>query len=366
MKLSPKIFPYTLGTLLLALSFYFFGDIWIYIILSAVISLIVRPFTKFSSKIKIGKFSLSSGLLAGISLFLFWSFLFLFLKIFLPLIVNEANELSKINIVALEERFQEPIHKIQQLSKQYFIDNNDFNLKEYAKERLSDILSLSQVKEAFSNTIGTIGNIFIAIFAISFISFFLIKDNELLMRGILSIAPVDREQQVKLVVKKIVKLLSRYFTGLIIEVSAIILLVTIGLWAIGIAFSHAIVIGFVAGFLNVIPYVGPLIGMAFGSIIAIATELTDEIPDNLLLLFLGIIAVFLIIQLIDNFVLQPLIYSNSVNASPLEIFIVILMAGTIGGISGMILAIPIYTIIRVIAKETLSQIKVVEKLTKDI
>ena len=365
MKWSPKIFSLIVGTLLIGLSFYYFGSIWLYIILSAIISLIARPFTKLLSKVKINKWELPSGLMAGISLLLFWSLLFIFLKTFIPLILQEANVLSNINIDALEEQFQEPLNKIQDLSQKYIIQN-DINVREILQSKVRSILSLEQVKSLFSSTIGTIGNIFIAIFAISFISFFFIKDNKLIMRGILSISPIEKEQQVKLIVKKIVKLLSRYFTGLIIEVSAIIFLVTIGLWIVGIGFSHAIVIGLIAGFLNVIPYVGPLIGMAFGSVIAIATELTDEIPDNLLFLFIGIIAVFLIAQLIDNFVLQPLIYSNSVNATPLEIFLVILMAGTIGGISGMILAIPIYTIIRVVAKETLSQIKFVDKLTKDI
>ncbi len=366
MNLSTKILPLAIGSILLILSFYFFSSIWLYIILSAIISLIVRPFTKILSKIKIGKYTLPSGLRAGLGLFLFWSFLFIFLKIFIPLIAQEATELSNINIKALEEQFHEPINKFQDFSKQFLIQSKNINLKEIIQERIKSVLSLKDIRTLFGNTVGAIGNIFIAIFAISFISFFLIKDNELLMNGILSFTPVGKEQKVKHIVQKIVKLLSRYFSGLIIEVLAIIFLVTVGLWIVGIGFSHAIIIGLVAGLLNVIPYVGPLIGMAFGSIIAISTELTNQIPDNLLFLFIGIIAVFFIAQLIDNFILQPLIYSNSVNASPLEIFLVILMAGTLGGISGMILAIPIYTIIRVIAKETLSQFKIVDSLTKDL
>ncbi len=366
MKWNSQILPFTIGSILILLSFYFFSSIWLYIILSAIISLIARPFTKILSKIKIGKFSLPNGIRSGLSLFLFWALFFIFLKTFIPLIAQEATELSNINVTAIEEQFHDPISKVQNLSKEFLLQNKDFNIQDFIQERIQSVLSLKDIKNLFGNTVGAIGNIFIAIFAISFISFFLIKDNKLLMKGILSFAPVGKEQKVEFVVHKIVKLLSRYFSGLIIEVLAIIFLVTIGLWIVGIGFSHAIVIGLVAGFLNVIPYVGPLIGMAFGSIIAISTELTNQIPDNLLFLFIGIIAVFLIAQLIDNFILQPLIYSNSVNASPLEIFLVILMAGTLGGISGMILAIPIYTIIRVIAKETLSQFKIVDSLTKNL
>ena len=71
-------------------------------------------------------------------------------------------------------------------------------------------------------------------------------------------------------------------------------------------------------------------------------------------------------QMLDNFLLQPIIFSNSVNAHPLEIFLVILIAGTVAGISGMIFAIPFYTFIRIIAKEFLSQFEIVKSLTKNI
>lgn len=366
MKWSPKIISTIIGIILLAISFYFFSSIWMYILFAAIISLIGKRISKRLNKIHIGKFKMPNGLSAGLSLLLIWMLFYLFLRIFVPLIVNEANTLSQINTEAIGHYLQEPIETVQGFYEKLIIEKQDFDFKAYAQDKVSTILNLQQLKDLFSNLIGTIGNIFIAIFAISFISFFFIKDDQLLMQGVLSIVPNERETQIEMLISKIVKLLGRYFTGLILEVTAIIFLVTMGLWIVGIGFSHAIVIGLVAGFLNVIPYVGPLIGMAFGSVIAIATELTNEIPDNLLLLFSGVVAVFLIAQLIDNFVLQPLIYSNSVNASPLEIFLVILMAGSIGGIGGMILAIPIYTILRVIAKETLSQFKVIKKLTKNI
>ncbi len=366
MSWTSRILPLSIGFLFLALSYYFFSSILLYIILAAIISLIGRPLMSLLAKVKIRKLRINKGLSAGISLLVFWSLLFLFFRIFIPLIVNEANELSRINVTALEEHFHDNISQVQHLSEKLIIEKEDFNFKDYFSEKLSSVLNLQHIKSIFSNLIGTIGDIFIAIFAISFIAFFFLKDDKLLMNGLLMLVSSSREAQVEAMTLKIVQLLSRYFTGLIIEVSAIIFIVTIGLWIVGIGFSHAIVIGLVAGFLNVIPYVGPLIGMAFGSVVAIATELTEQIPDNLYPLFMGIIAVFLTAQLIDNFILQPLIYSNSVNATPLEIFLVILMAGTLGGIGGMILAIPIYTILRVIAKETLSQFKVVKKLTEDI
>jgi len=79
---------------------------------------------------------------------------------------------------------------------------------------------------------------------------------------------------------------------------------------------------------------------------------------------LKVASVFLIIQLLDNILFQPIIFSNSVNAHPLEIFLVISIGGTLGGIPFMILAIPGYTVLRIVAKEFLSEFKIVQDLTK--
>ena len=130
--------------------------------------------------------------------------------------------------------------------------------------------------------------------------------------------------------------------------------------------QHVILIGFLAGVINVIPYVGPVIGGLIGVLIGISTNLQLEFYTELLPLSGKIFLVFATMQLIDNFIFQPLIFSNSVKAHPLEIFIVVLSSGTIWGITGMIVAIPFYTLFRVVAKEFLSEFKVIEQLTKNL
>jgi predicted PurR-regulated permease PerM len=127
-----------------------------------------------------------------------------------------------------------------------------------------------------------------------------------------------------------------------------------------------LLIGLIAALFNVIPYLGPIIGGTIGVALGIATHLDLEFYSQLLPLIFKMTGVFVTVQLIDNFVFQPLIFSNSVNAHPLEIFIVLLMAGSLAGIAGMILAIPMYTVIRVFAKEFFNKFKVVKKLTKNI
>jgi len=158
----------------------------------------------------------------------------------------------------------------------------------------------------------------------------------------------------------------RYFVGLFCEVILVGILVTIGLSIVGLPFSTAVVIGLFAGLMNVIPYIGPMIGASFGLIIGIATNLHVDFYTQMLPLLGYMAIVFALVQVIDNVLFQPLIYSNSVNAHPLEIFLVIIMAGSLAGIMGMMLAIPFYTILRVIAKEFFNQYRIVKKLTEGI
>ena len=105
---------------------------------------------------------------------------------------------------------------------------------------------------------------------------------------------------------------------------------------------------------------------AFGVTIGITSNLELEFYTQLLPLVYKIALVFLIVQLIDSLIFQPLVISNIVKAHPLEIFLVILIAGTLAGIGGMIIAVPIYTILRIIAKEFLNNFKIVQQLTSEL
>ena len=163
-------------------------------------------------------------------------------------------------------------------------------------------------------------------------------------------------------------LLSRYFVGLLIEMTGVALLDFLGLWIIArLGFSNALGIAFIAGILNVIPYVGPLVGEVVGVVLAVILKYGTGVGlgVNIWVFALIVLAIMLTTQLVDNFVYQPLIYSTSIKASPLEIFIVILLAGHIGGVVGMLVAIPAYTVVRVIASRFFPDLKLVKRLIPD-
>jgi len=158
----------------------------------------------------------------------------------------------------------------------------------------------------------------------------------------------------------------RYFIGIGGQITSIMILITIGMSIVGIDFRLAMTIALIIGLLNVIPYLGPFLGGSIGILLGIANNLHLDFGSELLPLIGYMFLVVLIVQIMDNVLFQPFIFSSSVKSHPLEIFLVIMVAGTTAGIPGMILGIPSYVVIRVFAKEFFSQFRVVKKLTRNI
>jgi predicted PurR-regulated permease PerM len=364
MKEIGKYFLIILGLAFLVFILWFLKSIVAYILISAVISLIGNPLVNVLGKIRFRNFIIPRALRAAITLVVIWILMFAFFSFFIPLIANQANEFSQIDVEAVIENLHEPIQKLENLAGNFIAHDDNFSLQEYVQEKIISVLDVSQLSMLFGSVAGLFGDIFIAIFSISFISFFFLKDEKLFFNSIILLAPEKREKNVRHALISINKLLSRYFVGIVIEVSLIIILVTIGLSIVGLKLNHVLLIALFVGLMNVIPYVGPMIGALFGIIIGTATHLDYDFYTQLLPLLGFMSIVFISVQIIDNVLFQPLIYSSSVNAHPLEIFLVIMIAGSLVGISGMVLAIPTYTILRVIAKEFFNKFRVVKKLTE--
>lgn len=345
---------------------WYFISIIVYIIIAAVFSFLGRPLFNLLDKIQIKKIKIPKAISSFISLFVIWFAFFLFFRIITPLITSEIHELSNININSVLATLDEPIKTIEVLV-QKINNSQDFNLTQFLTTKLTTIAKGIQINNIFQTIAGTIGDIFIAIFAISFISFFFIKDSTLFQKMILFALPTKYEDVMKKTLESIQKLLVRYFFGILIEVLIIMILNTVGhSLLIGLDLSVAILIGLIAGLLNIIPYVGPIIGTVVGLLIGLLTNLDLKFYDELLPMLGYMSLIFISIQIIDNVILQPIIYGNSVHAHPLEIFLVIMIAGSIAGILGMVLAIPAYTVLRVVAKAFFNKYPLIEKITKGL
>ncbi|MDE5611926.1 MAG: AI-2E family transporter [Odoribacter sp.] len=360
---------YLLGFVALAVAVFFswyFFTIIVYVLVAAVISFIGRPIVDLLSRIKIREYQLSDSLKATLAVIFLWCLFILVFSTIIPLAVREFESLENVSVSRIVDRLESPVEETRHFLEYYGLVDSEVDLDNWLSDELSGILNIARLKNWFGAVAGTMSSIFVALFSITFISFFFLKDSRLFSDMVMAIVPSRYEEQARNALESIQKLLVRYFVGLLLEVFGVMLLNTLGLAIVGLNFNHALVIGLVAGILNVIPYIGPLIGICFGLAVGVVLNLDMEFYHQLFPLLICMTLVMVLTQLVDNVVFQPLIYGNSVHAHPLEIFLVILMAGSLAGIPGMILAIPAYTVLRVILKEFFNKYKLVKRLTRSL
>ena len=232
------------------------------------------------------------------------------------------------------------------------------------KKNLYSFLDPSRIPKLFTSVVGTLGNFIIGLFSVAFIAFFFLKEQGLFNNMLASIIPDKYESQTVQAINETSRLLIRYFTGVLGQMTVITIFVSVVLSVLGV--KNALLIGFFAALMNVIPYIGPIIGAGFALIITISSNLDVSFYDEMVPLISKVVITFVIMQVLDNFILQPNIFSKSVKAHPLEIFLVVLIGAQLGGVGGMVLAIPVYTVLRVIGKVFLSEFKVVQSITKGL
>jgi predicted PurR-regulated permease PerM len=355
------------GILIAAIAIYLvwrFSSIVIYVFISAILSLIGRPLVRRFNTLRIGKVRIPKSISALFALLTILLVIMGFFGIFVPLIAKQAAVISNIDFNLLGQSIQGPIEHLEAFLKSYNVLGKHETIKQLVTVQVESLLDFA----SFSNTVGSIvgltGSIFIATFSILFLTYFFIKDSFLLDELVENLTPTRYQNEIHNILSTSKHLLRRYFIGLLIELSSMITLLSIGLTIFDV--KNALLIGFFGGIMNVIPYLGPVIGAIVGVLLAVTTSISyAEYSQTVPLIFI-VMGVFASANLIDNIVLQPLIYSNSVKAHPVEIFLIILIAGSMAGIPGMILAIPTYTVLRIIAKEFLSQFRVIQRLTKNI
>jgi predicted PurR-regulated permease PerM len=363
--------PHTLlviaGIVVLGLMVWRFSSIGVYIIVASVLSLIARPMVHLLGRIRIGRWQIPVSLRALLTLFTIWIVIFTFFRLFIPLIASEAQQMSELDTTRFVNEFEAPIERLEAwLNKLNLSGEEPFTLEHELQKRMAGLISGNVITNLLATMAAILGNVAWAIFAISFITFFLLREERLISNYIVTLFPKEKEEAFLHALESIKHLLRRYFIGILLQMTGILTLVTVGMTIVGVGFRHGLVIGLLAAVLNIIPYIGPWVGAALGIILGVATHLDLEFTTQLVPLIGYMSLVFIITQLTDNIVFQPIIFGTSVYAHPIEIFIVLMMAGSLAGIVGMIVAIPTYTVIRVFAKEFFNNFRVVQKLTEKI
>lgn len=333
----------------------------VYFVISSVLALIGRPLMNLLEKVRIKDFHLPTWARALVVLSTFILFIVGLFSLLTPLIAQGVEIISNIEIKKVWEGLEPLRNDIVAFLQRFNLEASLLNDRSALEGPLAELLQVTDISSFMGGIIGTFGGVVVALFSISFITFFLLKDEYILTQIVFSLTPEKHMEPMKRVLTNSQRLLSRYFIGLLIQISVITLLLTIGLSIFGV--KYALTIAFFAGIFNLIPYIGPIIGGTFALLMSLLLNVELGFAESSGLLAIQVMGTFVVVQLFDNIISQPVIFSNSVMAHPLEIFLVISVAGTIGGVVGMIVAIPLYTLIRIVAKEFLTGFKVVQNLT---
>ena len=328
----------------------------LYIGLALVLSLVGRPLVLFLRR----RLRLGNTFASVITLLLIIGTFSLLLSIFVPIIIEQGKHISQIDFLQVKRDLNE-----LNIQASDYLGVDHFQLVEAIK-RTSYVQNMDiEIIPSFIDIFfGNIGVTIIGIFSVLFISFFLLKDEYLIARSVLAFAKTGDEEKFKRILIKIKELLSRYFIGLLLQISILSLFYSVLLLYLDV--RDAVAVAIICAFLNIVPYLGPIIGWGLMLLVVISNNLGADFSSGLLPLLLIVSGGYGIAQVFDNFISQPVIFGHSVRSHPLEIFIIILIGGFVFGIPGMILAIPTYTALKVIAQEFLSEYKIVKRLTRNL
>ena len=324
-----------------------------YLLIAAVVSLIGRPIVQLLKRIKFGN-TLSSVTTIAILMTTFFGIVYLLL----PVIFEQAKNLSLLNVNAFEATATKLINELSIYLREYGID-----LQSWVDRSLAEV-DYSFLPDAINTVLNGLSGFTIGVFSVIFISFFFLRDSGLLERMVMVFVAEKNVKRLEKSILSIKNLLSRYFIGLLVQITVLFVIYTLVLLIFGI--PNAVTIALVCALLNIIPFLGPIIGTVLIVFLTMTSNLDASFASVTLPKTVYVLIGFTIGQLIDNFLTQPYVFSSSVKSHPLEIFIVILVGGLLFGPLGMIIAVPSYTALKVIFKEFYAHNKIVKALTKNI
>lgn len=347
---------------------WYFRNVIIYMLIAVVVSLISKPIMKLLQKITVKGRRLPDWILAAFTLLTVLVLLMTMVSMIIPIVSGILKGISISSIESAAGQISAPLSNFNEFLRTTFPTlGHNFKIETALMAELQKLFDVSKVSSLIGTATSFISSFGVGLFSVAFIGFFFIKDDDLFTNIVTAMVPDKHEKNAAAAISDIGHLLSRYFIGVLLEVTGVALINFLGLWLIArLGVNAALGIAIMTGILNIIPYVGPLMGGALGTTLGLILKYSSAVPIGLDVNFwvftVILIAIFCFTQLIDNILYQPVIYSTSIKAKPLEIFIVLLIVGHIGGPMSMIVAIPCYTVVRVIAFRFFRHIKAIQRL----
>ncbi|MBP3191150.1 AI-2E family transporter [Natronogracilivirga saccharolytica] len=322
------------AVLLFLLILYRFFTLVLYALIALVITYILDPFVNRMQAVGMNRTLAISIVISSLILLLVW-----FSSTILPAIANQLIILSQqLNIdavIAVTAQIEEQIlEHLPFLQEGILIDN--------VPNAVDALFQTEDFAATLNNILGIFADIFWAFLVVPFATFFILKDGARLRRNILQLVPNKYFETVLTGIEKIEKRLVTYFKSVGLQSIIIATTATITLSFVGL--NNALSVGIAAGVANIIPYFGPIIGYVLSIIVSIL-----ETGDFSLVIF--VIIAIAITQVIDNIIVQPLLFSRSANLHPLVVLFVVMTGAELAGIFGMLIAVPLTAVIVITAKQ---------------
>ncbi|MXO33644.1 AI-2E family transporter [Apibacter sp. B3889] len=329
-----------------------------YIFVAFAFSLMGRPLMNFLSE----KVRISNTISACITLLIMVGTLLTFLSFVIPLAIEQAGNLSLLDTDKLQNSITEQVKLIDEALRSKHIYLFEDNYAQLFTSKFNFKIHMDTLQSGFS----LLAELGISIFSVTFITFFFLREKDLFNRMIIGAAPTNDIKKVIQVLSNIKDLLTRYFLGLCLQICSMFLLYLAILGGFNI--KDMVIIAMFCAFCNLIPYLGPLLGFFIINLLSMSSmfSLGMDFNTQIIPTIFWISILYLIAQLIDNAIFQPLIYAKSVKSHPLEIFLVMLIFGILFGAIGVTFAIPGYTVLRVVMKSFFNRFKIVQAITKNL
>ena len=319
------------------------------LVVSLFLYYMLNPVVKLLTKFKIGKFRLPRGIA---SLLVVLLLILLVVGAFMALIPSLVNELTQL-IKWLPTATKDTQAWIVQLSHHPMLERVD--LKGLYNQYSSQVAKYAQallasLSSSAGTLIGAVTKAVVIAVTVPVMLFYMLKDGNRLVPSVQRLFSQRHGEEVANLLHQMNATLSAYISGQAIECLFVALATSIGYFIIGQPL--AIVLGLISGITNMIPYIGPYIGIAPALLVALTVA-----PEKII----WVIVVVIVVQQIDGNIIYPNIIGKTLNIHPLTIIILLLAAGNIAGITGMILCVPFYAVVKTIVNYIWTILKLEQK-----
>lgn len=352
----------TVGVLLALVAAWFLRGVIAYFLVAALISFIAQPLMRqLERRLRWRKKPLPRYVFALICIVVIIAVISGLLYTIVPPLLEQANNLSHITPDEFKRSFGPPLHDLELYFAGLGLETGGFS-QDKIKNLFMSWVNMGNIRLIAGNLVGVLSAASGWIFSVLFITFFFLKEKYLFYRIIHILTPEKQESRMQRIMRDMNEMLGRYFRSLIIQIFVFGAYIFVGLTIFGE--KYALTIAVFSGIMNLVSYIGPILGVSIALLFSIGSHIGADFYQTILPHLFEVGMVYAVAILLDNLVSYPLIFSNSLKVHPLELFFIVLAGFQLGGLTGMIVAAPLYTMLRIIAKELLQGFEVVQNITR--